>query len=252
MMDREHSLTFTVRNCEIGPHQGAHVRSLLDYLQETADSQIQGLGVTIQELMERGLYWVLSAYRLEVARYPRAGEAVTVRTWHSGRQGRFYLRDFLVLDARGNHLAAATTSWALIDKVKGTHVNGERPIPDLPLLQARATERGLEHLPPLDAPAHSEGFRVGSGSIDMYNHVNHVFYIQWALDSLRTKVPATALPVSIEAVFKNAAVEGDRLRVAFKKAEGKNVWLHAITREGDGEELVRLRTRWEGMGAGGR
>ena len=249
-MEKIHTQAYTVRNYETGPHQVVHVRTLLDYLQETADSHVRERGATIQDLMKKGLYWIISAYQLEVARYPRAGETVTVNTWYPGRHDRFYLRDFLILGPDSAPIAAATTSWALIDKAKGTHMNGEGPIPDLPLLEKRAIEGGLEYLPPLDSPVCCERFTVGSGCMDMYNHVNHVFYIQWALDSLSRQVPASTLPVSIEAVFKDAAVEGDRLKAAFKKAEGEKAWLHAIMRQDDGEELVRLRTRWKKMGAG--
>ena len=77
-MERIYSQVYTVRNYELGPYQAAHVRTLLDYLGETADSHIKELGVSIQDLQEKNLLWVLVGYRLKVDRYPRAGEKVTV------------------------------------------------------------------------------------------------------------------------------------------------------------------------------
>jgi len=240
-----HSQTYTVRNYELGPHQAAHVRTLMYYLGEAADSHFQKLGVSIHDLLEKGLLWVLVGYRFEIARYPRAGETVTVNTWYPGRQERFYLRDFEVLSTNGNLIATATTSWALIDAVKRRPVDSAEGLPDILVLDKRAVEGGIQHLPPVDSHHRSDAFVVGSGCLDMYSHVNHVFYIQWALDSVSSEGENKALPFSIEAVFKAEAVAGDRLTIALQPGEKEGTWLHSIIREEDGKELTRLRTKWE-------
>ena len=243
-MERIYSQVYTVRNYELGPYQGAHVRTLLDYLGETADSHIKDLGVSIQDLLEKDFLWVLVGYRLKISRYPRAGEKVTVNTWYPGRQKRFYLRDFEVLDADGGPIAAATTSWALIDAVKRRPVTSEDALPDLPVLDRRAIEEGIEHIPPADSPRRGDPFTIPSSCLDMYRHVNHVFYIQWALDSVLPGIEKGVLPFSIEAVFKGEAVAGDQLVVALQSTEVEGTWLHSITRETDDKEVTRLRTKW--------
>jgi acyl-ACP thioesterase len=221
------------------------VRTLLYYLGEAADSHIQKLGVSIQDLLEKGLLWVLVGYCLKVDRYPLAGETVTVNTWYPGRHKRFYLRDFEVKGADGNLIAAATTSWALVDDQKRCPANSEDALPDFPVLERSAVEGGLEHLPPADSPQRGNPFTVRSSCLDMYTHVNHVFYIQWALDSVSPGIESGILPYSIEAVFKEEAVAGDRLVTALGPTEEEGTWLHSIIREGDGKEVTRLRTKWK-------
>jgi medium-chain acyl-[acyl-carrier-protein] hydrolase len=251
-MEPIYSQTFTVRNYELGPHQAAHVRTLMYYLGEAADSHFQKLGVSIHDLLEKSLLWVLVGYRLEIARYPQAGETVTVNTWYPGRQERFYLRDFEVYGSNGesngpgvgNVIATATTSWALIDAVKRRPVDNTDGLPDISILDKRAVEGGIRHLPAVDSPQRSDGFTVGSGCLDMYSHVNHVFYIQWALDSVLPGIERGNLPFSIEAVFKGEGVARDKLVVALQSGEEESTWLHSITREEDGKEISRLRTRW--------
>jgi len=244
-MEGMHSQVYTVRNYELGPYQAIHVRTLLDYLQETADSHIRNLGVSVQDLMEKNLLWVLVAYHLKIVRYPRTGETITVNTWYPGRHERFYLRDFEIQDAGGHKIAAATTSWALIDAVKRRPVSNDDDLPDLPVLKRRAVEGQFEHLPPADSPHRSDPFTVRSSCLDMYRHVNHVFYIQWALDSVSPGIEKGVLPFSIEAVFKAEAVAGDRLVAALQPTEEEGTWLHSITREDSGKEITRLRTRWK-------
>ena len=243
-MEGIYSQVYTVRNYELGPYQGAHVRTLLDYLGETADSHIRELGASIQDLLEKDLLWVLVGYRLKVNRYPLAGEKVTVNTWYPGRQERFYLRDFEILGTDGNLIAAATTSWALIDSVKRRPVSSDDALPDLPVLDRRAIEGGIVYIPPAESPQRSDRFTVPSSCLDMYRHVNHVFYIQWALDSVLPGIESGILPSSIEAVFKGEAVAGDQLVVALQSIEEEGTWLHSIARERDGKEITRLRTRW--------
>ena len=53
-----HSRKYTVRNYELGPHRAIHVRTLMDYLQETADGHIRDLGLSVQELLKRNLLWI--------------------------------------------------------------------------------------------------------------------------------------------------------------------------------------------------
>ncbi|MDF1525052.1 MAG: thioesterase [bacterium] len=243
-MEKIYSQVYTVRNYELGPYQAAHVRTLLDYLGETADSHMRELGVSIQDLLEKDLLWVLVGYRLKVSRYPQAGEKVTVNTWYPGRQKRFYLRDFEVLDADGGPIAAATTSWALIDAVKRRPVTNDKALPDLPVLDRRAIEEGIEHIPPADSPRRGDPFTVPSSCLDMYRHVNHVFYIQWALDSVLPGIEKGVLPFSIEAVFKGETIAGDQLVVALQSTKKEGTWLHSIIRECDDTELTRLRTKW--------
>jgi acyl-ACP thioesterase len=244
-MEELHSQTYTVRNYEVGPHQVAHVRTLLDYLQETADSHIRLLGASVQDLMEKGYLWVLAAYHLRVDRYPAAGEEVTIRTWYPGRQERFYLRDFEVEGADGSPLAAATTSWALIDIENKRPVTGGDGLPQLPVVDKRAINWDFQSLPKGDAPERGEPFTVPASSLDMYRHANHVFYIQWALDSVSPGIESGILPVSVEASFRASVLSGDRLVVTVQPAEEAHTYLHSILRGGDGREVTRLRTRWK-------
>jgi acyl-ACP thioesterase len=150
-----------------------------------------------------------------------------------------------VQDADGDLNAVATTSWALIDSVKRRPVSGEDGLPDLSVLKRRAVEEGIAHLPPVDKPHRRDTFTVSASCLDMYRHVNHAFYIQWALDSVSPGIEKGVLPFSIEAVFKEEAVAGDRLVTALQPTEEGGTWLHSITREGDGKEVARLRTKWQ-------
>lgn len=242
-MKISHTEHYTVRNYEVGPRLTAHLRTLLDYLQETADGHVRSAGIPIEELMKKGYLWVLAAYRIDVKRYPAAGEEVTVETWYPGRTGRFYLRDFEITSPDGAGLAAATTSWALIDIKSKRPVINDDSISGIPPVERRAINHDFARLPAADDRVPGEPFTVPAGCIDMYRHANHVNSFQWAMDSISPGFQSTMEIASAEAFFRAEILEGDRLTVSTAPA-GENSFLHFIVREGDGVEVTRLKTVW--------
>src|SRR5512136_2711812 len=109
------SETFPVRLIEIDAHGTLAVGALCDYLQEAAGNHAGSLGLSVASLMERHLTWVLSRLRLRIERQPAAGERLEVRTWPTGVERLFALRDFEVLDEQGHRVAAAVSAWLIID-----------------------------------------------------------------------------------------------------------------------------------------
>jgi len=74
----EHRRSFLVHTYEIDPDGRLAPRALCAYLQEAAGEDAARLGVSMTRLMEDRLAWVLQRLRLEVSRYPRGGETLTV------------------------------------------------------------------------------------------------------------------------------------------------------------------------------
>src|SRR4030066_143928 len=106
---------FSVRMHE-SDHQGRlRAVSLLNYFQDAASEHADKLGAGVIELMRLNLTWVISRYHIKIFRYPRWTETIELATWPSLNEGLSPLRDFEVKDKRGETLAAATSSWMLID-----------------------------------------------------------------------------------------------------------------------------------------
>ena len=89
-MERSLTLPFTVRSFEIDGHSRALLKTVTNYLQETAVRHAIELNVARGQ-MEEHLTWMLSRLRLEMERWPAWGDEVTVRTWPSGIKGLFAL-----------------------------------------------------------------------------------------------------------------------------------------------------------------
>ncbi|MCJ7500681.1 thioesterase [bacterium] len=238
-----YQITYDVRPYEAGYQKTLQPEALLNYFQDAAFKHSLSRGFSAFHLLKKGLTWVLSRYHIRVERYPTIGEQVHVRTWYPGPQKPFYLRDWEVLDDNGTALAQATSSWLILD------VGTMKPVDDNGLLDGleqrsvRAIEDPFNPLPEFKESHFESRFCVRLGDTDMNRHVNHVHYVQWALESVARHASEGTVPLEIEAGYRAEARSGDTI-IAHARDMGGGFFGHRLVLESDGKELTRLRTRW--------
>ena len=243
-----------VRYHELDSHGNVRPVTLLNYLQDVAGMHALLLGVSVLDLRETGLTWVLSRIHLVVERYPRSDETVLVRTWPSTRKGIFSCREFELMDNQGEATGRATTSWAALDIATRRPVSLEERLPTYPLLARRAVDDDFQSLPtlptlPAEAITQETSFRVLRRDLDINNHVNNAIYASWALETVPNDVASGTL-TELEISFRAEALHGESIisRCAVVKSGLLSCCLHQIINKKDGRELARLRTRWQHPG----
>jgi len=236
----------------VRPHEAsfgdrAQPHAILDYLQDAAFLHSIQEGFSVRDLFPRGLTWVMSRYHLEIDREPRVGELISVRTWYTGRSRQFYLRDFAVDREDGLPAVRATSSWLVLDLATRRPWTGGDVLGGMSPLPGRSIDDDFSPLPALEGGGETaEGawtFHVRPGDVDLNRHVNHVQYVQWALDTAPGGVKDSSRPVSLEVGFRGEAFLGDTVRAYSAPGEDGSL-LHRLDRVSDGRELARLRTRW--------
>jgi acyl-ACP thioesterase len=238
---------FSVRTYECD-HQGKlRPTALLNYFQDAAGDHAEKLGAGVIELIKRNLTWVISRYYIRIARYPGWREALELTTWPCLNQGLFALREFEVRDGSGNILAAASSSWMLID------LQTKRPVPPGERLGAylrdprRAVETGFDPLPKVGAADIEQAFPIRMSDLDWNKHVNHVAYVGWALDTPPPAFQETHRPAEIEVDFRGQAFFGDTAlcRMQGLSADRDSPTLFQILKQEGLRELARLRIVWQ-------
>jgi medium-chain acyl-[acyl-carrier-protein] hydrolase len=238
-----YEISYTVRPYEAGYGKTLKPEALLNYLQDGVFEHGYSKGISLYHFVPRGLTWVLTRYHIEVERYPEMGEKITVRTWYPGAMKPYYMRDWEVVDGDSVTVARATSSWLILD------VNTKKPVEGNGLLDGitshpiRALEDDFAPLPELEKSDVESRFRVRLSDTDLNRHVNHVHYIQWAIDSVPSDVLDKKRAVGIEVGYRAEANFGDNV-ISKVGSVGDGVFLHQLVRESDGKELTRLRTRW--------
>jgi medium-chain acyl-[acyl-carrier-protein] hydrolase len=248
-MEKIHRRAFRIHTYDTDFRGGALPVSLLNFLQEAAGEHAALLGFSVTDLMKDGLTWVLSRYHVHLTRYPVMGEAIEVRTWPSGHEGFFWLRDFEASDGAGAPVLAATSSWVLLNAATKQPVREGREIPAERLHATRALQDGFPRLPACEAPERELGFRVGLYDLDLNDHVNHAVYVRWALETVPEEMLRSCRPVDIEVSYRAEAFFGDEVvsrsqRVGTPADGPAPSFAHSLVHKTTARELARLRTTW--------
>jgi len=254
------SCRFEAKGFDCGYGGPLSPRSMANFLQETAGEHATRLGFGVEALRERGLTWMLSRMDLRADGLPRAAGALVARTWPSGIERLFALRDIeLRADgASGAPFVRGLYAYLVVD------IAARRPI---------RPERFFEGDPPVwepDAggPRHcveSHGFRVpaAAGSvisfaqramprhIDYNGHVNNAHLVDWLADAVpRSRRGAAGSLAALRVEFLAEALEGQDLAVSWGlPAEEPESWpegLEALVTEiaGPSGPVARALVAW--------
>jgi medium-chain acyl-[acyl-carrier-protein] hydrolase len=236
---------FTVRSTETDQSGQATLPALVGYMQEAAWDNTATMGISMYELLERGLTWVLQRMRVEMFRYPRHREGITVETWASGRERVFLHRDFRVYGAGRELLGQATSVWLVMDVVKRQLVS----VPDF--ITAVEVVPGQEplpfakgKLPQAEQITYETHVPVRWHDIDLNRHVTNTRYLQWVLETLPVEVLEMQQLQEIDIIFKAESTLGDTVTATAGPAEEAGSYLHKLTSTETGKELVQAETKW--------
>ncbi len=168
--------------------------------QHVAGRQSDLLGAGFQDLIPQHKAWVITRVYYHVARYPKAGEQLTLRTWARQDNGLIAPRDYQLIGADGNICAVSTANWVLLDMDKrrvcrlGEIMNRYEkeeflatPYKSLSkmVLPAALQQPPIEEQVPDSIPdlcVHH--IDVPHSAIDHTRHVNNAEYIKWIVDTL--------------------------------------------------------------------
>lgn len=237
---------FTVRSSEIDYQGQITLPMLVSYMQEAAWNNTTSLGISMYKLLEQGLTWVLQRFRVEMFRYPRHREEITVETWASGREKVFLHRDFRIYDQDKQLLGQATSVWLVMDVVKRQLAS----IPDF--VMAMELAPGYEplpfakgKLPALKDEQHELQTQVRWHDIDLNKHVNNTRYLQWALETLPSDLLEQKQLSEVDIIFRSETTLGDTITAVAGPLSGiENAYLHKLTSNTTEKELVQAKTIW--------
>lgn len=238
---------FTARYHEMGPDHKMRIQCILNYMEEAAGKHAEALGAGLDRLGQSNLAWVLAKMRLILYRRPAAGETVTVETWPVKMEKLQFRRDFILYGPGAGRerevLATAVTQWVVINLETRRlerfppYVAAMEP-KDPPLAQ----ESGDIRIPAVPADARQgPSFPVRLADIDQNQHVNNGRYVDFAFEA----ADAAGMPQTISQIdilFRSEGLRGDVIASRSHMEEARNSCVHSLYRQGDGQELARIRT----------
>lgn len=202
--------------------------SFFDIAQELAVRGSTQLGSPDPVLKGRGLCWILVRNAAQFYRLPGIEEKVVLESWHSGVKGPMFTRDYRVIDASGQVMINATSSWVLMDVESRSLAKPER-IFDILSPEPQCPERALQPdapkiFLPRDCEAESAGTHLVTYSdLDYNHHANNAKYPHWAMDCLPVELSTQNTVTDFVINYNREALLGETIQL-FRARDPEGAW----------------------------
>ena len=163
--------------------------AILEEMQEAAGIHSTLLGCGRDQLLRQGVVWVLIRSEVRMDRYPAAGEEVTVETFHREARHGLFPRYFIMTDAEGNRIGAASTIWMLMNLETRESASADSVGVNLPDNRDMTPPIPLPApIRPLQGEARQAAYRAVYTDLDVNGHVNNTKYADWICNQLGEQV----------------------------------------------------------------
>lgn len=240
--ERTYSEEFKVHTYEVDLHNRLTIQSLCQFLQEAASNHADTLGFGVEYLLKNKRTWVLSRLTVKIEEPVALGDTITIKTWPSGTEKFFFIRDFLIESSSGKIIGNAASYWIFLDteKMRPVHPSKGEIVFNFGELP-KSFEHSPDKLPALENPESSLSFHVRYSDLDLNNHVNNITYIEWVMEGIDHNYRRTNIPVSLEINFLSEAKYGDTVELS-KEDIGAGQFMHSLLN--GNTEICRAKTIW--------
>lgn len=242
---------FQLRYFEMDELGAASPATMLTLLEEAAAEHCYSIDHSLYQLADQNVGWVLISGVLEMERYPRYKERITIRTWLSDYSRIKGHRENLIFDEQGNIIGRARGLWIFFD------INRRRPIQILDEIMERwsfcevkALDQNIsEKIESIEAADYEQKFKINKYDTDMIKHVNNIRYLQWAIESIPDDIIDQCYLHSIDGRFLSEAYYGQTLLSRTKAVQSNSAadhsFIHSICIEGSDKICATAKTVWK-------
>lgn len=226
---------YTVQVSDIDFRQQLKLSSLFVYLQDMATEHAIKLDVGRNVIQSKyGVIWVLIRARVDVIRYPKLKENLTIETWPDQPNKIEFDRNFIVYDEKNNIIAKAVTTWVVIDfntrKLKRSSLI-EANFPNSG--REKAIDCELGKIKSKGNPQLSYKKTVGYSDIDINEHLNNAKYVDYIMDCFSLDNHKKYFVKSIEVDYIHEALPGETiiLQTDYTNVDENFVFIEGINEE---------------------
>ena len=208
--------------------------------QDAAARHAEQLGVGIDAMLGRGLFWLTVKTKIHFLRRPAITENVTVSTRPLVPERVRSIREYR-LTAGDELLAEGKTEWTVVETETGKiHPMADVFDPSLELGREAGYTAPFCRIDPRFAPEERLGtYTVRSVDVDFGGHMNNVAYVRAVYGLLSADARRTAPQNEVEIAFRSPCYEGESLTGFCRKLA--DAWeLGLIKPDGTPAVLVRM------------
>lgn len=237
---------YEVHYYEVDCKKRVLMTSIIDFFNDVAVYHAEKAGLSLEYMLENNMAWILYKWDINIKRYPKYGEKITVGTEAYAKRKFYAYRKFYILDSKGETIATANSVWLLINVKERKAIRITEHILEAYDLVNKNDIIKVDKIGNVQEEKNSIEFKVRYSDIDTNGHVNNEKYAAWMIESVPLDVVENYNLKNIKIKYRKETMYGETVKV-LSEAEDKDdkvIYTHKIIRE-NGEELTRGETIWE-------
>ncbi|PCI35112.1 MAG: acyl-ACP thioesterase [Flavobacteriaceae bacterium] len=240
---------FELRYFEMNEFGEASPTTMLMLLEETAADHCHSINYSLYDLVAQNVGWVLLSGVMQMERYPKYKEKITIKTWLSSYSMIKGFRENIIYDEQGEIIGRSRGLWVFFDIAK------RRPIQIFDAIKegwSSDSTLSIDHniskkIEVLDVATFSKKFKVNRFDTDMNEHVNNIRYLQWLMESLPKDIVDNYCLIKIDGRFITEALFDDTI-ISLTKGDVEHSFIHSIKIQGSNKVCATAQTFWRKRG----
>lgn len=225
---------YTVEINDVDFSKKLKLSSFFVYFQDIATDHAEDLGLGRAHMEDLGVIWVLVRIKLDVIKYPKWNDKITVETWPQQPNRIEFERNFIVYDSDDNIVAKAFSTWVIIDVNNRKLRRSSYIKPNFPMVERdKVLDCQLGKIRAKGELKLSYKKTVGYSDIDMNEHLNNSKYVDYIMDCFSMDQHKNYFIKTIEVDYTHEALPSETiiLYTDLSVAENNIVYIEGIGEE---------------------
>lgn len=205
-------------------------QAIVNYMQDIAVCHADSLGNGVNNAEKTHTAWLLLNWKIRVFSRPKCDDIIKINTWPRTMERCSSWRDFEIYNGK-EKVAIATSKWVLVNTETGRIERVSEELKQKYKLKEESVfEEKIDEK--LKEPENMELMyeeTIGRTKIDTNNHLNNVYYLDYAIESLPEEVYENNSFNNIEIMYKKEIKYKEKIKCLYKCEN--NVHIVAIKSE---------------------
>jgi len=245
-MESSFNKNFELRYYDMDKYGDASPTTILTLLEETAAEHCHDIDYCLYSLEKQNIGWVLLSGAIDMVRYPKYKEKISIKTWISNYSLVRGRRENIIYDENGIEIGKAQGLWVFYD------IENKKPIPIFNEIKTRwgfnsqvSQEAELDKIKVIENENHEFEYNVCKSDVDNNKHVNNIRYFHWLIESLPDELLENYSLKRINGKFFSGASLGEKIKVYNKDDMENKIFLHTMRSNNNNKLLAAAHTTWE-------
>lgn len=247
-MANAYTKMYDINYNDADPKLKCRISSIINFICDAGTNQSEILGDTIEKLMEKNYAWVFYKYDININRYPKYREKISITTEPCGFKKFYAYRKYIIRNEKGEIIGEAMALFFLINLKKRRPMRIPKEEYELYNVDSDLEENlEMDEIRTINSEENSKEFYIRYSDIDSNGHVNNVKYVEWAIESVPLEIVNNFEIKRVKVVFEKETKYGESIKVSCStilNEEEKIITTHII-RNNEGKEVTKLELEWQ-------